>query len=121
MIESLSYYQIAERLGVSHQAARALVKRLRLPRSMGNNGSKTLVQVDLSEINHTVRAPRKQDPSVVAALTARVEELEKLITFERGRGDDLLAQLLKATADLAVAKLQQPQPWWKLLRISKAA
>ncbi len=46
MIEQLTYAQIAERLGVSPEAARAIVKRNRLPRSRANDG-KTLVAVDL--------------------------------------------------------------------------
>jgi hypothetical protein len=49
--EQLSYAQMAERLSVSTEAARALVKRHRLPRSRSNDG-KTLVAVDLGELHH---------------------------------------------------------------------
>ena len=45
-IEMLNYADLAARLNVSPEAARALAKRLRLPRS------KALVSVDLAEINH---------------------------------------------------------------------
>jgi hypothetical protein len=45
--EQLSYAQMAERLSVFTEAARALVKRHRLPRSRSNDG-KTLVAVDLA-------------------------------------------------------------------------
>jgi hypothetical protein len=44
-VEQLTYAQIAERLGVTSEAARAIVKRQRLPRSRSNDG-KTLVAVD---------------------------------------------------------------------------
>jgi hypothetical protein len=47
-IEQLTYAQIAERLGVSTEAARAIVKRHRLPRSRSNEG-KTLAAIDLEE------------------------------------------------------------------------
>jgi hypothetical protein len=46
----LNYADLAARLKVSPEAARALAKRLRLPRSRGNDG-KALVSVDLAEIN----------------------------------------------------------------------
>jgi hypothetical protein len=37
MTESLTYAQLGERLGVSAQAARALARRLRLPRQKAND------------------------------------------------------------------------------------
>ena len=49
--EQLTYAQIAERLSVSPEAARAIVKRYRLPRSRSNDG-KTLAAIDLKEIRH---------------------------------------------------------------------
>jgi hypothetical protein len=49
--ESLTYAEIGERLGVSVHAARALVKRLRLPRML-NNDRKVIAQIDFSEIKH---------------------------------------------------------------------
>ena len=50
-IEMLNYAELAARLKISPEAARSLAKRLRLPRSRGNDG-KALVSVDLAEINH---------------------------------------------------------------------
>ena len=49
-VEMLSYVELGERLKISPEAARALVKRHRLPRSRSNTG-KTLVHVDLTEIS----------------------------------------------------------------------
>ena len=70
-IEMLNYTQLGERLSCSPEAARALVKRLRLPRQKANDG-KVLVSVDLSEINHkpmpaghrpvTTRSPLRSGP-----------------------------------------------------------
>ena len=87
--EQLTYEQMAERLGVTRDAARALVKRHRLPRSKSNDG-KTLVAVDLSELQHkpmSARSPRG-DPSVtdvVAELKARVAQLETELAPEQQR------------------------------------
>jgi hypothetical protein len=118
-VEMLSYTQLGERLGCSPEAARALVKRLRLPRRKANDG-KVLVSVDLSEINHKpmpARSPAGQHP-ITVALKARIEvleaelgRLEKLaaghrVDFERERErfDGLMTELLRATMDMQVAK-----------------
>jgi hypothetical protein len=50
-IEQLTYMDMAERLNISSEAARALARRMRLPRQKANDG-KTLVAVDFSEIQH---------------------------------------------------------------------
>ena len=57
--EQLTYAQIAERLSVSAEAARAIVKRHRLPRSRRNDG-KTLAAIDLKEIRHIAAARARQ-------------------------------------------------------------
>lgn len=118
-VEMFSYTQLGERLGCSAEAARALVKRLRLPRQKANDG-KVLVSVDLSEINHKpmhARSPAGQHP-ITAALKARIEvleaELAKLETLaaghradferERERFDGLMTELLRATLDVQGAK-----------------
>jgi glutamine synthetase adenylyltransferase len=118
-IEMLSYSQFGERLGCSPEAARALVKRLRLPRQKANDG-KVLVSVDLSEINHkpmAARSPASQHP-ITAALKARIEvleaELAKLEALaaghradfdrERERFDGLMTELLRSTLDAQSAK-----------------
>src|SRR5262249_61606915 len=68
---------LAERLSCSAEAARALVKRMRLPRHKANDG-KVLVSVDLNEINHKpmpAKSPSERHP-IIASLTARVETLQ---------------------------------------------
>jgi hypothetical protein len=122
-VEMLSYNQLGERLGCSPEAARALVKRLRLPRQKANDG-KVLVSVDLSEINHKpmpTRSPAGQHP-ITAALKARIEvleaELAKLETLaaghrgdferERERFDGLMTEVLRATLDVQGAKEASP-------------
>ena len=121
-VEQLTYAQIAERLGVSSEAARAIVKRHRLPRSRSNDG-KTLVAVDLDEVRHKplpARSPRGDQPvtDVVATLKAKIEILEAELAKteersaghradferERARVDLLMSELLTATADLMAAR-----------------
>jgi hypothetical protein len=118
-VEMLSYNQLGERLGCSPEAARALVKRLRLPRQKANDG-KVLVSVDLSELDHKpmpARSLASRHP-FTAALKTRIEVLEaellKVETLaaghradferERERFDGLMAQLLRSTMDAQSAK-----------------
>jgi hypothetical protein len=77
-IESLTYGELAGRLGTSSEAARSLARRLRLPRKPGNDG-KARVTVDLSEINYKpLRTPScgGQQAGIEDDLKARVEQLE---------------------------------------------
>ena len=115
-VEMLTYAELGERLKVSPEAARALVKRHRWPRSRSNDG-KTLVQVDLSEF---IRKPELITPvdQVVTALQQHIETLQtelaemKLIAsgyrgdFEREceRTNKLLAELLKVSTESVGAR-----------------
>src|SRR5438270_7847309 len=111
-VEMLSYVELGERLKISPEAARALAKRHRLPRSRSNTG-KTLIHVDLTEISHSpvTRAPQTQGGhQVVTALKEHIATLQTDLTemkaiagghrvdFERecNRTNKLLAELLKA-------------------------
>ena len=116
-VEMLSYTQLGERLSCSPEAARALVKRLRLPRRKANDG-KVLVSVDLSEINHKpmpARPPAGNHPVTlkarIAALEAALAKLEALAAGhradferERERAERLTVELLRGTADTLAAK-----------------
>ena len=137
-IEMLNYADLAARLKISPEAARSLAKRLRLPRSRGNDG-KALVSVDLAEINHAplpARSPAGHQ--VVTPLKAKIEtlqaELAKLeavagghradFEWERDQGQKLRAEFLKMiavtmTAKEATARLEgelaalKARPWWR--------
>jgi hypothetical protein len=119
-VEMLSYAELGERLTISPEAARALVKRHRLPRSRSNTG-KTLVQVDLTEINHSpvTRTPATPaDHQVVTALKDHIATLQadlvemKVIAgghradFEREaeRSNRLMAELSKANSEATAAR-----------------
>jgi hypothetical protein len=129
MIESLTYAALAERLGISPEAARAVAKRKRLARVVGNDG-KARVQIDLEDIR-----PAGAPPAVprTSALLAQIEALQHELAKaeselaraelvgaghradferERDRGDRLVTEL-KATLDLMMAERQRP--WWRRL------
>ena len=119
-VEMLTYAALGDRLKISAEAARALAKRHRWPRSRAND-SKTLVQVDLTEISHSPisRPPQAQaGHQVVTALKQKIETLQaelletKAIAhghradFEREceRTNKLLAELLKTTSESTGAR-----------------
>jgi hypothetical protein len=85
--ESLTYAQIAERLGINAEAARGLVRRHHLPRSTANDG-KTVILVDMNEIAHR-KSARK--PGGVREDSGRP------------RLEELLARIAALEAELAIA------------------
>ncbi len=114
-VETLTYGALGARLKISPEAARSLAKRLRLPRSLSDDG-KALVSVDLAEIRHTPRPPGGRQAGNIALLAANIEALNAEIArleawaadhradFERERADRLTVELLQATAETMAAK-----------------
>jgi hypothetical protein len=116
-IETLTYAALGARLNISPEAARSLAKRLRLPRSLSDDG-KALVRVDLAEIRHTPRPPGHRRAGDIALPAARIEALQAEIARlearaadhradferERERADRLAVELLQATAETMAAK-----------------
>jgi len=144
MLEQLTYAQIGDRLNISSDGARAIVKRNRLPRSRDNNG-KTLVAIDLEELQDKglpVRSRRGLPVTdVVATLKARIEQLEAELTAEQqrsaghradyehereradllARGQEILDIQLKNLRLLLQTERQADAPrtlrgWWRRLR-----
>jgi hypothetical protein len=115
-IDTLTYAELGARLAISPTAARSLAKRLRLPRSLSDNG-KALVSVDLTEIRHTPRSPGRREAgdvaltAKVAAMQAEIVRLEAVaaghrVDFERERerADRLMLELLQANAETTAAR-----------------
>src|SRR5260370_29308041 len=116
-IETLTYAALGARLNISPAAARSLANRLRLPRSLSDDG-KALVSVDLADIRHTPRPPVGRQAGNVALSAAKIEALQAEIARlearaadhradferERERADRLTVELLQATAETMAAK-----------------
>ena len=112
-LETLTYAALGARLKISAVAARSLAKRLRLPRSLSDDG-KALVCVDLAEIRHTPRPPSGRQAGNIAlfeSLKAAIARLEAGAADhsadferERERADRLEIELLQATAEVIAAK-----------------
>ena len=116
-VEILTYGALGARLNISPGAARSLARRLRLPRSLSEEG-RALVSVDLAEIRHTPQPPGSRQAGNIALLAAQIEalkaEIARLETSaaghradferERERADRLMVELLQATAETAAAR-----------------
>jgi hypothetical protein len=116
-VETLTYAALGARLTISAGAARSLAKRLRLPRSLSDDG-KVFVNVDLAEIRHTRRPRGSSEAGNVAPPAAKILTLQAQITRleataashrvdferERERADPLMFELLQATAETMAAK-----------------
>ena len=74
-VETLTYAALGARLKISPVAACSLAKRLRLPRSLSDDG-KALVSVDLAEIRHTPRPPGGRQAGNIALVVAKIEALK---------------------------------------------
>jgi hypothetical protein len=115
-IDTLTYAELGARLAISPMAARSLAKRLRLPRSISDDG-KALVSVDLAEIRHTPRPAGNRESgngALTAKITAMQAEIARLeavaarhrVDFERERerADRLMLELLQANAETTAAR-----------------
>ncbi|QIO36989.1 hypothetical protein [Bradyrhizobium sp. 1(2017)] len=120
-VELLTYADLSSRLNVSREAARALARRRRLPRSR-SDGGKAVVSVDLSTLRYTPRPRRARRADPVDASVARIEavktevfkaeiaRLEDVATAyrvvferERERADRLAVELTQAAAEATAA------------------
>ena len=112
-VDTLTYAALGARLNISPAAARSLAKRLRLPRSLSDDG-KAMVRVDLAEIRHTPRPPGGRQAgnialfeslqAAIAGLEARAADDRADFERERERADRLAVELLQATAETMAAK-----------------
>ncbi len=112
-LETLTYAALGARLKISAAAARSFAKRLRLPRSLSDDG-KALVCVDLAEIRHTPRPPSGRQAgnidlfeslkAAIARLEAGAADHSADFERERERADRLEVELLQAAAEVMAAK-----------------
>jgi hypothetical protein len=131
---SLTYVELAERLGISVDGARMKVKRAGWKKTKGNDGA-VRVNVEESELipserspnvkgtfpDHTTEQVRALEGHIVS-LREQVEHLQQQLgraeataASERERVADLTAQLLKLTADMMALHQAQARPWWRRL------
>jgi hypothetical protein len=132
--EWLSYREVADRLGVTPEAARSRAKRLRWRRQTGNDG-RALVLVALEPRppgDHAVaaRSPsgrKAVDPALVSALESYIKTLQGDIEALKEQlsavGADLVAErartekAIEAFAALAerldALAAERARPWWR--------
>lgn len=111
-IEAQTYVALGARPKISPEAARSVAKRLKLPRSLSDNG-KALLSVDLAEVRHTpcARGGRRAGDIVpfvenieasqteFVQLEARAAGYDADFEREREHAERLMAKVLQATAE----------------------
>jgi chromosome segregation ATPase len=108
-VEMLTYDELAARLDISAEAARGVVRRLGLPRSISSDG-KARVTVDVDEIRHRRRAPAGRAAKIetleteVARLAATLALHRAECERERARADRLAAELAGLTEEIMSVK-----------------
>lgn len=109
--QTMSYAEMAERLGIQVNSARKLTRRKKWHRTTGNDGT-VRVHVPLDELpdrDDTPPAPAGPTPETrIAILETKIEGLTALVDAERGRAD-------AAERDRDAWKHQATRPWWKRL------
>jgi hypothetical protein len=135
-VESLTYAEIADRLGVTVNAARGLVKRLHLPRQT-NNDRKVTTLIDFDEIQHRPQPtpPRLAGNYELGITKERLAHTEAELAaerersrgcradyeHERERADQLVTTVQQLTGELVAMRTERevvttrPRPWWRRL------
>jgi hypothetical protein len=121
---SLTYAELAERLGISADGARMKVKRAKWTKMRGNDGAVRVLVPD-----HELSAPEPVMPAFpdraaeqartleahIATLTEQLAKAESRADSEREKVADLTAQLLRLATDMMTLQQAQARPWWKRL------
>ncbi len=139
MSVTLTYAELAARLGRSEEAVKSLVKRKRWRRSVGNDGL-ARVTLDESEIDtlsdpdrraigrppaNSTRSKGGEPRSIptpnpvhelqarLAAAEALAAERKEVLERERDRGDALARDLAIAREEVGALKARLAAPWWR--------
>ena len=107
--ESLTYKELASRLGVKPESARKMVQRKRWQRVTGNDGVVRII-VPTDALPQSIDSPpdsQGDSPALtIRELQAKVEGLQELLAVERQRAS-------AAELDRDRWHAQAIKPWWK--------
>lgn len=114
---TLTYDDLAARLGISGSSARNLVRRKHWKRVPGNDG-KTRVECPVEALPEAPRVAPSEAPQhavVVARLETQIDGLKALVEAEKRRGDEAVARLADVEADRTRWMREAGRPWWRRL------
>ncbi|MGA8651020.1 MAG: hypothetical protein ACLP19_13400 [Xanthobacteraceae bacterium] len=121
-VESLTYVDLADRLGTTQEAARSLVRRLRLPRRTGNDG-KVRINIDLAEIQYKPLPARSPGGHRVDidALNARIQALQAELARLEVENSCMYASAASHRADFERERERSDTIMAEALRLTKVA
>jgi hypothetical protein len=117
--QTVTYAELAARLGITEDSAKRLVRRRKWPRKTGNDG-KMRIDIPVDRLNLTPDSPgdtppvspggspRDDSAVTIARLEAEISGLKALVEAERARADATAADRDR-WHDLAM------RPWWRRL------
>ena len=116
MIESLTYADLAARLDISPEAARAFARRKRWTSLVGNDG-RARIQADLAEVNRPAdgRGAANRVPELLAQVATLRDELAEARRTAAGHRADFERERDRCdrlAADLVALAMR---PWWRRL------
>jgi hypothetical protein len=98
-VEMLTYDALAARLDISVEAARAIARRLRLPRSPSSDG-KAVVTVDVDRLKHRRRPPVGRAAKIEAVL-GEITQLASTMARQRADFERERERVDRLAADVA--------------------
>lgn len=101
--ETLTYKELAARLGIKLASARRLVMRKRWPKAKGNDGETRITipleALDRPDDNHDDNHTDSHNVSHIKELQAKIETLNELLVSERQRADACEKRAISAESD----------------------
>ena len=98
-VEMLTYGALAARLDISVAAARAIARRLRLPRSPSSDG-KVMLSVDVDRLKHR-RRPPVGSASKIETLLGEITQLASTVAAQRTEFERERERTARLAADVA--------------------
>ncbi len=125
--EWLSYQEVADRLGVTPEAARSRAKRLGWRRQMGNDGrALVLVALEPRPPGDQPVTPRSSpgrkavDPALVTALESHIktlqgdnETLKEQLAAEQAKTSQAITAFASLAERLDALAAERARPWWR--------
>ena len=117
---TLTYRELADRLGVKTDSARKTVQRKRWRRAAGNDGTIRIdVPIDAlpvpQDVLGDVTPDSGPDPILFAKLEIEIAGLKELVAAERARADAEGRRANDAISDRDAWRSMAQRPWWRRL------
>ena len=117
LTETLTYKELAVRLGIKLASARRLVMRKRWPKAKGNDGETRITipveALERPDDSHDDDHTDNHNASHIKDLQAKIEALNEVLSSERQRADACEKRAVSAESDRDRWHAEAVKPWWR--------